>query len=67
VVHGDQQLHVDQNRMMKVGMNQDVAIGMNEVYLVHEPDDDGHAELYPKRHAEFDYQCHRELLQERPV
>ncbi len=34
VVHGDQQLHVDQNRMMKVGMNQDVTIGMNEVYLV---------------------------------
>jgi Bacteriophage T4 gp5 C-terminal trimerisation domain len=34
VVHGDQQLHVDQNRFMKVGMNQDVTIGMNEVYLV---------------------------------
>ena len=34
VVHGDQQLHVDQNRFMKVDMNQDVTIGMNEVYLV---------------------------------
>jgi hypothetical protein len=34
VVHGDQQLHVDRNRMMKVGMNQDVTIGMNEIYLV---------------------------------
>ncbi len=34
VVHGDQQLHVDQNRIMKVEMNQDVTIGMNEVYLV---------------------------------
>jgi hypothetical protein len=34
VVHGDQQLHVDQNRFMKVGMNQDVTIGMNEIYLV---------------------------------
>jgi len=34
IVHGNQQLHVDQNRMMKVGMNQDVAIGMNETYLV---------------------------------
>jgi hypothetical protein len=34
VVHGDQQLHVDQNRVMKVDMNQNVTIGMNEVYLV---------------------------------
>jgi hypothetical protein len=34
VVHGNQQLHVDQNRIMRVGMNQDVAIGMNETYLV---------------------------------
>lgn len=34
VVHGDQQLHVDQNRIMKVDMNHDVTIGMNEVYLV---------------------------------
>lgn len=34
VVHGDQQLHVDRNRMMKVDMNQNVTIGMNEVYLV---------------------------------
>jgi hypothetical protein len=34
VVHGDQQLHVDQNRIMKIGMNQDVTIGMNEIYLV---------------------------------
>lgn len=34
IVHGDQRLHVDQNRFMKVGMNQDVTIGMNEIYLV---------------------------------
>lgn len=34
VVHGDQQLHVDQNRIMKIGMNQNVTIGMNEIYLV---------------------------------
>lgn len=34
VVHGDQQLHVDQNRIMKVDMNQNVTIGMNEIYLV---------------------------------
>lgn len=34
VVHGDQQLHVDQNRFMKVGMNHNVTIGMNEIYLV---------------------------------
>ena len=34
VIHGNQQLHVDQNRIMKVDMNQDVVIGMNEVYLV---------------------------------
>ncbi len=34
VVHGDQQLHVDQNRIMRIGMNQDVTIGMNEIYLV---------------------------------
>jgi hypothetical protein len=34
VIHGDQQLHVDRNRIMKVGMNQDVTIGMNEIYLV---------------------------------
>ena len=34
VVHGNQQLHVDQNRIMKVDMNQDVTIGMNEIYLI---------------------------------
>jgi|GEM_PF-3146646 len=34
VVHGDQQLHVDQNRFMKVAMNHNVTIGMNEIYLV---------------------------------
>ncbi len=34
VIHGDQQLHVDRNRMMRVDMNQDVTIEMNEVYLV---------------------------------
>ena len=34
VVHGDQQLHVDRNRFMKVDMNHNATIGMNEIYLV---------------------------------
>ena len=34
VVNGDQQLHVHQNRYMKVGMNHDINIGMNETQRV---------------------------------
>ena len=34
VVHGDQQLHVDENRIVKIDMNHDVTIRMNETYLV---------------------------------
>lgn len=34
VVHGHQQLQVDQNRMMRIGMNQDVTVGMDENYQV---------------------------------
>lgn len=34
IVHGHQQLHVDQNRLMHVGMNQDVTVRMHETYQV---------------------------------
>lgn len=34
VVHGIQHLQVDNDRIMRVNMNQDVTIGMNEMYLV---------------------------------
>jgi hypothetical protein len=34
VVHGDQHLQVNQNRMMRVGLNHDVGVGMNEIYQV---------------------------------
>jgi len=34
VVHGIQHLQVDNDRLMRVNMNQDVSIGMNELYWV---------------------------------
>jgi hypothetical protein len=34
VVHGDQHLQVNQNRVMRVSLNHDVGIGMNEIYQV---------------------------------
>lgn len=34
VVNGIQHLQVSNDRIMRIGMNQDVAIGMNELYLV---------------------------------